>query len=152
MARPTLCQNFATSRVKPGWKYALPRGYRLSAVTLVPYCRTLVTIEFRGARSDRFHLIEQLAIVSFGAQFEPGRLPSTRVTFHDTIFTVIHGALDGTEPIDGLHWHDKRRVINWDRGSVICRLELRPGESPSVWQALRIAASVVPLTDLAARR
>jgi hypothetical protein len=130
---------------------ALPRGYSLFASNLVPYCRTLGTFKFHGPRSHGFQLTEQLALVSFEAQFELGRLPCTRLRLDGTMFTVFHGAFDGTEPIDGLYWHDKRRVISWDQGNVICQLELRAGESPSVWQALRVAVSLVPLTDLTER-
>jgi hypothetical protein len=64
------------------------------------------------------------------------------------MFTIFHGAFDGTEPIDGLNWHENRRVINWDQGNLICRLELRVGEGPSVAQGLKVARSLVPLTEL----
>ena len=126
----------------------LPSGYRLTSTSLVPFGRTLVTFEFEGPGAKRFRLTEQLATLSFEAQFELGRLPCTRVRQGDTMFTIFHGAFDGTEPVDGLNWHENRRVINWDQGNLICRLELRVGEAPSVAQGLKVARSLVPLTEL----
>jgi hypothetical protein len=134
---------------EPWLPAVLPRGYRLRDARLVPYCRTLVTFQFQGPRSRGFQLTEQLAQVSFEAQSTSGRLPSTRLRLQGRTFTVSHGAFDGTEPIDGLHWHQNRRVISWDEGNVICQLELRTGESPSAWQGLRMADSLARLTDLA---
>lgn len=125
----------------------LPVGYHLSRVDLVPFCRTLAILVFRGPRSRQFQITEQLATISFETQFVPGRLPSTRVRLGAKSLTVFHGEFDGTEPIDGLHWHASRRVIAWDEGKVICQLQLRAGESPSVWQGLRMAASVTGLAS-----
>ena len=127
---------------------ALPLPYRLTAARLVPYCRTLATFAFRAPRSREFQLTEQLAPISFEVQSRSSRLPSTRLRFDGGAFTVMHGAFNGTEPIDGLHWNERRRVIAWDRGGVICQLELQRGRSPSVWQGLKIAASLLPLSVL----
>lgn len=130
---------------------AVPHAYRLTSTRLVPYCRTLATFIFENPDAHRFQLTEQLAGISFETQFVPGRLPASRVRLQDTVFTIFHGAFDGSEPIDGLNWHENRRVIQWDEGKLICQLELRGKGSPSPWQGLRMAASMTVLGDLAGR-
>lgn len=131
---------------------AVPIGYRLTASEPVPYCRTLATFLFEGAGMGHVRLTEQLTSVAVDLEAAASRFPHTRQQTKKNTYNVIYGAFDGTEPIDGLHWHENRRVVTWYEDDVLCTLTLYRGRALSVWRAIRMADSMVPVAALVGRR
>jgi hypothetical protein len=120
---------------------AVPFGYRLARDDLVPHDRSLAALIYEGRSGKWFRFAQRARTFPLIEELEVTRVPHSLHKLEGLEFYVVHGAFVG-EPGDSRHWHTTRRSIAWEQEGSICEIAQVIDESPSLWVALRIAASV----------
>lgn len=119
----------------------IPRGYRLTALDVVPNSRDVMTFVYRASPLRSFRFTQRTHALALADELRLARVPSLTMSTGRGQRHVICGGFVG-EPVDVWHWHRTRRSVAWEQEGLICELEAIIASSPSLWAMLRVADRV----------